>query len=69
MYFCRTKNHVWSQKADAEKCCNGYKRVMVFGDNIPADAKNVQVNEKTGVRFSRVWVKDDPVYYHSAEPV
>jgi hypothetical protein len=57
MYFCKSRNHVWSKKEDAEKCCNGYVRIPVFGKEIPADAKNVQVDEKTGVRYAKVWVK------------
>ncbi|MCB0297001.1 MAG: hypothetical protein KDI38_08500 [Calditrichaeota bacterium] len=57
MHFCKSKKHVWSSKKDAEKCCNGYERVMVFGDDIPPNAKNVQINSDTGIKFSRIWVK------------
>ena len=61
MHFCKTKRHVWLQKEDAMKCCNGYKRELVMGDQIPEDAANVQVEEDTGVRFCRIWVKVEEV--------
>ncbi|RMI17039.1 MAG: hypothetical protein D6681_03795 [Calditrichaeota bacterium] len=60
MYFCKSRNHVWLRKEDAEKCCNGYQRVIVFGREIPPDATNVQVDEKTGLRYCRVWKKMQP---------
>lgn len=28
-YECKTKRHVWFNREDAEKCCNGYKRILV----------------------------------------
>ena len=57
MHFCKSKKHVWASKDDAAKCCNGFERVVVFGEDIPADAKNIQVNDETGIKFSRIWVK------------
>ena len=59
MYFCRSRNHVWSNKSDAEKCCNGYKRIPVFGNSVPDDADKIYIDEKTGVRYARVWVKEE----------
>jgi len=58
MYFCKSRNHVWSKKEDARKCCNGYQRVVVFGSEIPEDATNIQVDEKTGVRYTRTWIRE-----------
>ncbi len=59
MHFCKSRNHVWSNKEDARKCCNGYKRVVVFGSNIPEDAQNIQYDEKSGVRYARIWLKEE----------
>ena len=48
MYFCKSKRHVWTELEDAKKCCNGHKRVVVFGNDVPADAKNIRRDERTG---------------------
>jgi hypothetical protein len=32
MVKCKSGNHEWFFKEDAEKCCNGYRRVLVIGD-------------------------------------
>ncbi len=58
MYICKSRNHVWSNKEDARKCCNGYQRVVVFGNEIPDGTTNIQVDEKTGLRYARIWQKD-----------
>ena len=60
MHFCRSKRHVWKHQEDAQKCCNGFKRVVVWGDNIPDQAENIQINEQTGMKFTRIWVEDHP---------
>ena len=31
MYRCRSQKHVWTQKQDAAKCCNGYQRMLLVG--------------------------------------
>lgn len=28
---CKSGNHAWFFKEDADKCCNGYRRVQVWG--------------------------------------
>lgn len=30
-YKCKSGMHAWFFKEDAEKCCNGYRRVQVWG--------------------------------------
>jgi hypothetical protein len=30
MPYCKTRKHFWTTQEDAEKCCNGFKRVLVF---------------------------------------
>ena len=57
-HFCKTRKHVWSKKQDARKCCNGYIRVPVFGNDIPDNADKIYEDETTGVRYARVWVKE-----------
>lgn len=57
MHFCCKKRHVWNKKADAEKCCNGFKRAIVFGADIPANTPRVKFDEQSGVSYARIWVK------------
>ena len=59
MFFCRTKRHVWKSPNDADKCCNGYKRIMVCGSDIPPGTPDVQINSRSGVKFCRIWVRDE----------
>lgn len=59
MFLCRTKKHVWRKQQDAEKCCNGYRRKLVFGDDIPSDHAEVYVESETGMRFTRIWVEEE----------
>lgn len=61
MHFCKTKRHVWSKKEDAHKCCNGYKRMMVYGNDIPENTKGVNTDPETGMSYARVWIKQDEV--------
>ncbi len=58
MFLCRSKNHVWKSREDAAKCCNGYKRVLVTGKEIPPGTPNIIVNKQTGIKYSRIWVKE-----------
>jgi len=57
MYFCKSRKHVWRNKCDAEKCCNGYRRIFVIGENIPTDASNIKIDKETGLKSGRIWVK------------
>ena len=50
--FCKSGKHFWTNPADAEKCCNGYKRILVLGGG-----DNQQ--ESGGVMCGRAWVRDD----------
>jgi len=36
---CRSGNHAWLFKEDAEKCCNGFRRVLVL--NNPGECDSV----------------------------
>lgn len=31
MFKCASGKHVWTRQYDAEKCCNGYRRILVPG--------------------------------------
>lgn len=31
---CTSGRHEWTNPEDAEKCCEGFKRVLVIGDTI-----------------------------------
>lgn len=62
MYFCKSRNHVWSNKADAEKCCNGYTRKVVVGKrdgaSLPEEARIFRIDEEQGLMFGRIWIKE-----------
>ena len=60
MYFCKSKTHVWKNKTDAKKCCNGWERMIVFGEKVPADAENIKLDENSGVKYCKIWIKEDP---------
>lgn len=47
-FKCKRGVHTWSDKADADKCCNGYTRVLVFNGGV-----NQQICE--GVAIGRRW--------------
>ena len=49
--FCKSGKHFWTNPADAEKCCNGYKRVLVLGGG-----DNQQ--EAGGIMCGRAWVAE-----------
>jgi len=57
MHFCKSKKHVWRHKIDAEKCCNGYRRIFVIGNNVPEDATNIKIDKQTGLKSGRIWIK------------
>jgi len=59
MFQCKSGNHWWLGQADAEKCCNGFKRVLIVaepGEQLPADAKPVrQISEaRCGFTWQRI---------------
>ncbi len=60
MNFCKSGKHCWTDKSDAEKCCNGWTRILVISppDKLN-DCSNIQYEESTGVLYGRKWVKDD----------
>ncbi len=31
-YLCKSGKHTWLSKADADKCCNGFRRMLVIGN-------------------------------------
>ena len=51
MYRCRSGKHWWLNESDAGKCCNGFKRVLVFGGG-----SHRQVIE--GAVIGRAWMPD-----------
>jgi hypothetical protein len=58
MYTCKNGRHTWFNQDDADKCCNGYARVLAIeqpGQPLPADATNVVVDAPA--RYGRRWVK------------
>lgn len=52
MFNCKSKKHWWTIRADAEKCCNGYVRVLVLGGG-----DNQQ--ECAGIFAGRAWIKSE----------
>lgn len=52
MHVCKSGRHWWLNKEDAEKCCNGYRRILVL------DGGHNQ-QECAGVMVGRKWVRDE----------
>lgn len=51
MHKCKTGKHYWLKKEDADKCCNGYVRVLTFNSG------NNQQRLVDGVNAGRAWMK------------
>lgn len=49
--LCKSGRHFWLNPADADKCCNGYRRILVLGGG-----DNQQ--EAGGVMCGRAWVAE-----------
>lgn len=53
MYKCNSGNHVWFNKADADKCCDpNWRRVLVIGSS---GESNAMICE--GLLMGRKWVR------------
>jgi hypothetical protein len=37
LYKWKSGQHAWFSKEDAEKCCNGFRRILVIGSLIGVD--------------------------------
>ena len=64
MFPCTSGKHYWTHADDAQKCCNGYVRILVLGGG-----ENAQLIE--GVVAGRAWVKQEaviPQQGHGADP-
>lgn len=54
MHTCKSGRHVWFNKDDADKCCNGYTRILVIGGG-----SNQQI--VGSIRMGRAWIKTKEV--------
>lgn len=52
MYQCKSGRHYWLNPEDADKCCNGFSRVLIIGAGA-----NPQITD--GVIVGRGWIKTD----------
>lgn len=55
LFVCASGNHYWTRKEDADKCCNGYLRVLVIGGG---DNQQAVI---PGLHVGRAWVKVEAV--------
>ena len=53
MHLCKSGKHRWTNQDDAEKCCNGYRRVLVIGGGTNQQPAG-------GVMCGRRWVPNSP---------
>jgi len=56
---CRSGQHTWIFKEDAEKCCNGFRRMLVIGNAgmVMKDCNNVGSELLPGgVMYGYKWV-------------
>jgi hypothetical protein len=53
---CKSGNHTWLFKEDAEKCCNGFRRMLVI-DDLRACDRVVSERLPGGVSYGYGWVQ------------
>lgn len=53
---CKSGNHAWLSREDAEKCCNGFRRMLVFNDLLACD-RVVSERLPGGVSYGYAWVQ------------
>jgi len=56
MHKCKSGRHAWLNKSDAEKCCNGWTRILVL--NTPS-AANQAYDAKAQTSYGRAWIKTE----------
>lgn len=54
MYSCKTNRHWWTEKADAEKCCNGWVRILLVGRDA-LDRSETPLIQESGTVYGRAW--------------
>ncbi len=42
-YLCKSGLHTWLSKVDAEKCCNGFRRVLIIGSLTGVDRRGADL--------------------------
>ena len=58
MHQCKTKRHTWLHLADAEKCCNGWKRILVLNPT-SRHASNIAYDVQACTSYGRAWMRDE----------
>ena len=58
MVKCKSGNHEWLFKEDAEKCCNGYRRVCVMGGDLSECNNFGDSPLPGGIHYGYKWVKE-----------
>jgi hypothetical protein len=55
MMLCKSGRHYWLDPADAEKCCNGWKRILLLpGDEEP----DMDIRWVRG-EYGYAWMQED----------
>lgn len=64
-YWCISRCHVWTERHDAERCCNGWHRELVIGP-LPYGEKMESINDYAALHdfdvqpAGKLWVRDEP---------
>lgn len=64
MVKCKSGLHEWIDEKDAQKCCNGFRRVLVIGSVgiAPEGCDKIVSNLLPGgVIYGYKWVKEDRI--------
>jgi hypothetical protein len=55
LHACKTNRHWWTEKLDAEKCCNGWVRVLLVGRD--AYKSETPLVYDAGTAYGRAWMR------------
>ena len=68
MPYCTTGRHFWTQAEDAEKCCHGYRRILVLAPAVEACDHHTPSMQAAGTRYGFRWQACDKEHEQKEHP-
>lgn len=60
MARCKSGRHEWTRAEDAERCCNGYKRVLLLGADVREASTLGHGTLEGATPYGFAWMKLEP---------